>query len=313
MTSVSGLTSSEAEVVAKLFLQGRLDSKKSLNELVCESQQVLELPAEFLYDFRKFHGTVAESEFKKLRICASALSPSETDTGSTTASYSSDEELSDHPETWSQNSSSTCTPRKPGDEISDQSCFENTDDEMDNGKRWKKQTCKYASFEPSQYVSSEMMDLLKTSYPRSPKHGSGWRPRSAGSVPCAGSTRPRPMSAPCRTRPTSSGNSTVSGTHPQDRVRPASATLGSLSKSWKDNPCSCESSKVVARKGEGRPRSAGSLASKVVVGKGEGRPRSAGSPVPATFSRVPEEKIKFPFRCVEWRSLAMPIWKKQRN
>eukprot|EP00746_Dinoflagellata_sp_MGD_P005346 gnl/MRDRNA2_/MRDRNA2_110356_c0_seq1.p1 gnl/MRDRNA2_/MRDRNA2_110356_c0~~gnl/MRDRNA2_/MRDRNA2_110356_c0_seq1.p1 ORF type:complete len:306 (+),score=45.84 gnl/MRDRNA2_/MRDRNA2_110356_c0_seq1:101-1018(+) len=305
MASASVLTTSEAEVVAKLFLHGRLDSKKSLYSLICESEKALELPAEFLYDFRKVNGTAAESEFKKLRILensqqrlsAIASSLSQTDAGSTTASYCSDEEFSDHPEILSQNSSSTCTPRKLEDEISDQSCFENTDNEMyhADGKLWKNQGCKYTSFEPSQYVSNHLIDLLKTSCPTSPKCGSGGRPRSAGSSrSCADSTRPRPTSAPCRTRPTN-GASMLSGTHSQQRVRPASATLESISKSWKGNPCSSGSSQVVAVQGEGRST---------------GRRLSS---VPATCSGVPEAKSKIPLSCVEWRSLAMPIWKKQRK
>jgi hypothetical protein len=274
MTSSPGLASFEAEVVAKFFLQGRLDSKKSLCALIYESETALELPAEFLHEFRKTNGTAADLEFKKLRNSRNEqqkihtfhdefLELSDADDGSTTASCSSDDDRT-------QISSSTSTPWNAEAEISDHSCFEDTDNEMcnDGGKLGQvlgqKPSYKYTSFEPNQYVSSHLIHLLRTTCP-GPKQGSGWRPRSAGSVQsCSGTTCPRPTSAPCRARPTSASSMQSGSTNFQEPVR---VTLGSLSKSLKAMDCSPGSPKNGARKRESRPRSAVNGAPATCLGK----------------------------------------------
>lgn len=146
-----------------------------------------------------------------------------------------------------EDTSSTCTPPSE-EEISDLSCFD--DDEYESSNATQKsstknprQGCCTRNFE--HYMASRVIDILKSSLPGTPKNVSGrcpriasTRPRSASSV---GSTRPRSASSAqsftqSAERPMSASSVLQTlklGSQPRRRNRPASATLESLSKSFR--------------------------------------------------------------------------------
>jgi hypothetical protein len=206
------------------------------------------------------------------------------------------------------------------------------------------QGCRYTSFEPNHYVSSHLFDVLKSSFPRSPKCGVGSRPRSASSVQSCAS-RPRSAgslqsSVQSGNRPRSAGSlqssmqsgkrpnsasSVRSGNEAHKHNRPASASLGSLSKSLRRS-----SNFSVGPQPKRSPRG-----SKVVQSVAPMLPRPQTAPARHSEPHVhssgnltldPEVEIKAAppaagsnrmcsgsQRFDEWRSLALPIWKKQRT
>jgi len=317
MSSVLELTSSEAEVVAMLFVHRKLDSLQSVCDLVHESEKILGFPAEYLVGLRNKKGTLAEVDLRVSGVskARNALGLLDSDDGSTTAScISSDEESLQHSEIWGE------------DEISARSCFETSDDDDKISNPGHKvfhkvrQGCKYTPFEPDHYASSKLIDLMKSSCPTSPKRGTGWRPRSAGSVQCStGSTRPRSAgsvqsSVQSVARP-ASASSVRSGKQFQSHSRPTSATLGSLSKSLQSSSSHCfvGSPKCRARQRDAHDSSVGNLAPATCPSSLKVKPvqPAIASPKRGSNGQLPPACLGSRFD--EWRSLALPIWKKQRS